>query len=314
MKRIAISINGGGALGIGPLAFMCRLESEPLFGKSVSKRAFALAGTSTGAIIAACLAEGMSAHDTFELYRKNLKSIFTEYPWYDRMKPGCPTYSNANLKRLLQENLSGPRGDSDASKRTAKLRDTLQENLSGNCGDWDRPVFIPTTFMNGPSVEKVWDRGDTDVPKWFAVLTSTAAPTYFDVIVDDKGNSYCDGGLWCNDPIMTLQAGLAKGGERDYKILSFDTGMSVPNTDTGNKTMLGWGKYILKNWVARSGMSNYYEACANLGEKNVFRVSPSISKPFEMDDTSDKTIQKVIEIWDSEYSRLKPKLLEFLNA
>ena len=81
MKNIAISVNGGGALGIGPLAFMCRLESDPAFvGQTIFKRSSAFAGTSTGAIIAACLAEGKSAHDTFELYRKNLKKIFTKYP------------------------------------------------------------------------------------------------------------------------------------------------------------------------------------------------------------------------------------------
>lgn len=289
MKNIAISVNGGGALGIGPLAFMCRLESDPAFvGQTISKRSSAFAGTSTGAIIAACLAEGKSAHDTFELYRKNLKKIFTKYPWYKRMTAGCPTYDNSNLKKLLKA------------------------NLAGCCSDWQKPVFITTTFMNGPSVEKVWDTGDVSVPKWFAVLTSTAAPTYFDVIVDN-GKSFCDGGMWCNDPIMTLQAGMEKAGKKNYKILSFDTGMTVPNTDSGNKTLLGWGEYILKNWVARAGMSNYYEACANIGEKNVFRVSPSISKPIEMDDTSDKTVQKVIDLWDAEYDKVKAKLLEFMN-
>ena len=83
-KNIAISVNGGGALGIGPLAFMCKLEQDTSFAKSISARSFAFAGTSTGAIIVACLAEGKTAHDTFELYRKNLKAIFTKYPWYKR--------------------------------------------------------------------------------------------------------------------------------------------------------------------------------------------------------------------------------------
>lgn len=286
MKNLAISVNGGGALGIGPLAFMCRLEQD--IGKSLSARSFAFAGTSTGAIIAACLAEGKSGHDTFELYRKNLKSIFTKYPWYKRMTAGCPTYDNSNLKKLLQQ------------------------NLAGTCSDWKKPVFITTTFMNGPSVEKVWDTGDVSVPKWFAVLTSTAAPTYFDIIVDN-GKSYGDGGLFANDPIMTLQAGLTKAGKKNYRILSFDTGMTVPNTDCGNKTLLGWGEYILKNWVARAGMSNYYEACANLGEENVFRVSPSIPKPIEMDDTSDKTVQKVIGLWEAEYEKRRKEVLDFMN-
>ena len=44
MKNIAISVNGGGALGIGPLAFMCRLESDTAFvGQTISKRSSAFA-------------------------------------------------------------------------------------------------------------------------------------------------------------------------------------------------------------------------------------------------------------------------------
>lgn len=56
MKKLTISVSGGGALGIGPLAFMCRLESD-LRGKKLADISYAYAGTSTGAIIAAGLAE-----------------------------------------------------------------------------------------------------------------------------------------------------------------------------------------------------------------------------------------------------------------
>ena len=45
--------------------------------------------------------------------------------------------------------------------------------------------------MNGKSEEKVWDLGDKDTKKAFAVLTSCSAPTYFDVVVE-KGQSFCD--------------------------------------------------------------------------------------------------------------------------
>ena len=64
-KQLCISVEGGGALGIGPLAFMCRMEQD--LGKKITDLTTAFTGTSNGAIIAACLAEGMSAHDVFEL-------------------------------------------------------------------------------------------------------------------------------------------------------------------------------------------------------------------------------------------------------
>lgn len=286
MSKIAISICGGGICGIGPLQFMCRLEQD--LGKKLTNQSIAFAGTSTGAIIASCLAEGMSAHDIFDLYKNNLKKIFTKYSFIKRLKPSCPTYDNSNLKKLLQS------------------------KLKGKMSDWTKPIFIPVTCMNGTSVEKVWDLDDNE-DKWFCTLTSTAAPTYFDVIEKD-GKSYCDGGLHSNDPIMCLQAGLKKKSPNiKYKILSFNTGMDVPNKDKGNKSLVGWGEYILENWVARSGMSNYFEACANLGEKNVFRASPKIDKPIKMDDVSDKTIQKVIDIWDKYYDSVRTKVLAFIK-
>ena len=108
-KQLCLSVEGGGALGIGPLAFMCRMEQD--LGKKISDLTSAFAGTSTGAIIAACLAEGMSAHEVFDLYRSNLKKIFTKYSWYKRLQPKCPTYDNTNLKKLLRNNLKGKCSD-----------------------------------------------------------------------------------------------------------------------------------------------------------------------------------------------------------
>lgn len=286
MKKLAISISGGGALGIGPLAFMERMEQE--LGKKISDISFAYGGTSTGSIIAAGLAEGLQAHELFKLYRDNLKNIFKKYPWYKIFDTKCPTYDHTNLKKMLKS------------------------TFKGNVGDWKKPVFIPTTYMNGKSREKVWDLGDKSIEKWFAVLTSCSAPTYFDVIVQD-GKSFCDGGMWGNDPIETLQAGLTKSGHRDYKILSFNTGMDTPHTACGNMSKLEWLEYILDEWVASTGMANYYEACANIGEGNVFRASPSHSKKIKMDKTDDKTVNEVIEIWQNYFETVKGPLKEFLK-
>lgn len=246
MKKLAISVSGGGALGIGPLAFMTRMEQD--FGKKLCDMTFAYGGTSTGSIIAAGLAEGLQAHEIFDLYKGNLKNIFKKYPWYKIFDTKCPTYDHTNLQKMLKS------------------------TFKGNVGDWKKPVYIPTTYMNGKSREKVWDLGDKSIEKWFAVLTSCSAPTYFDVIVRD-GKSFCDGGMWGNDPIETLQAGLTKSGHKDYKILSFNTGMDTPHTACGNMSKLEWLEYILDEWVASTGMANYYEACANIGEENVFRAS-----------------------------------------
>lgn len=285
-KQLCISVEGGGALAVGPLAFMCRLEQD--LGKKLCDYAVAFAGTSTGSIVTAGMNEGMSAHDLLDLYLKNLKKIFTKYPWYKRVTPTCPTYDNSNLKKLLQE------------------------NFKGKCSDWKKPIYIATTHMNGESVEKVWDLGDKDTDKWFAVLTSCSAPTYFDVIVKDN-QSYCDGGLWANSPTDLVLAGQYKQGNKNIKILNFNTGMDTPNTETGNQTLLGWAEYMIGDWVARSSKSPIYECKAILGDDNVINVSPKYNKKLEMDDVSDDNIQKVMNIWETEYNKIGKQVIDFIK-
>lgn len=285
-RYLAISVNGGGALGIGPLAFMCRLEQDT--GKKLGDLAVAFAGTSTGAIIAAGLDEGYSAHELFDMYRDNLPKIFTKYPWYKRMTAGCPTYDNSFLKKMLQ----------------AKFNGTMDQ--------FKKPIFIPTTHTNGKSVEKVWDLGDKGVEKAFCILTSTAAPTYFDCVKKD-GQIYLDGGLWGNNCIDILNAGMKRSAYTgNLRILSFNTGMDHPNVFTGNKTLIGWAEYILTEWVARAGKSGDYEVVSDLGEDNVAVASPWTARQHDMDDTSSKHLDEIVDIWVKYYESNREYFRKFV--
>ena len=94
-KQLCISVEGGGALGIGPLAFMCRLEQD--LGKKLGDLTSAFAGTSTGSIIAAGLSEGYSAHDLYDLYKNKFKVDNTyATTLYDEMINHWKVVSNAN--------------------------------------------------------------------------------------------------------------------------------------------------------------------------------------------------------------------------
>ena len=287
-SKLCISISGGGALGIGPAWFLSKIEAE-LGTKFISENCCGFAGTSTGSIIAALLAEGYSAYDIFTLYKQFIPKIFTKYPWYKRILPTCPVYDNSELKKMLKK------------------------HLNSKCKFWTKqPTFVTSTFMNGESVEKVWDNCDEE-EKWFAVLTSTAAPTYFDVIVDESGRSFCDGGMWSNSCPDILMAGMFNGGQRDIRILNLETGMDAPPArDKGNKTYAGWAKYIFKNWVARSSRSPAYVCKAVLGYNNFMDVMPITKEKFDMDDL--KITDKVIKIWDMEFERNKDKIIEFVRG
>ena len=311
--KLVISVSGGGALGVGPLQFKKRLEADLQkdLGEKVTLSSIgeAFAGTSTGSIIAAGLCKGMTAEELFNVYNDNLESIFKEKKGVlpPIARSNYYRYDNANLKKMLYKYFPG------------KLN-TLK-----------KPIFIPTTFMNGESVEKVWDRTDDWMDIAFAVLSSCSAPTYFDTLSLD-GNTYCDGGMWANDPIMVLQSGVKDlMSQKKYKtlfgdgvkILSFVTTMNRPNNPPKKKDAIGWLTYIMDEWIARCGNSNYFEACANVGKENVFRCVPNAGRKYEMDNMKDA--RATIEIWDDYYDngtirkngkdvKLKPELLKFVKS
>ena len=283
--KLAISVSGGGALGIGPLQFMRRLEAD--LGEKLGVISSAFAGTSTGSIIASGLCESMSAEELYNLYNDNLAAIFTK------------------RKGTLVPELASNYYRYD----NTKLHDLLYENFKGKMDIFNKPIFIPTTFMNGASVEKVWDRSDSWMDRAFAILSSCSAPTYFDTLNLD-GKIFCDGGLWANDPIMVLEAAINSPKSPDkkicnqmvkegYKILAFNTGMIRPNNAPKKKNVLGWLTYIMDEWVARTGNSNYFEACANIGKEKIFRCAPEVEKAYEMDNL--KKVKEVSNIWDKYY-------------
>ena len=72
------------------------------------------------------------------------------------------------------------------------------------------------------------------------------------------------------------------------------------------------GKYILEEWVARTGNSGYYEACANLGDKNVLRVAPKVDSKYSMDDLS--VVDKVSNIWDALYEEIGADVRKFIKS
>ena len=294
--KLVLSVSGGGALGIGPLQFMRRLEED--LGAKLGDVCEAFAGTSTGSIIVSGLCAGMTADALYKVYEENLPAIFkprrgTIPPI---LRPNYYRYDNTGLIKLLER------------------------FFPGGMGKFQKPIFIPTTFMNGMSVEKVWDRSDRRVSRAFAILSSCSAPTYFDT--ENLGdNIFCDGGMWANDPIMVLESGLKKLCEnkkkyRDlfadgFKILTFNTGMITPNKAPAKKNALGWLEYIMDDWIARTGNSNYFEACANIGKENVFRCAPTVDKKYAMDDL--KLVNKVASIWEEYYKTVKKEVVKFIK-
>lgn len=289
MSDIVLSVSGGGILGVGPAHFLARLEAD--LGRKLNSVFNAMGGTSTGAIVAAAVDEGIPATDIEELYKSEGRDIFKPYTYMEKLKAlnkPLPKYNNANLRKILER------------------------MLKGTCSEWKKEIFIPAIDMiSARNQEKVFDRGDEDIPKWFAVLASTSAPTYFMPAGADE--NWIDGGLVANNPVAIVAAGYRrKTGRNKFRVLHLETGMFRDNRGKGgNRNIVKWGAYVLGNFVARSETTNTYIARAIVGDDNVFVARPTVTKGYSMDDLD--SVDEVVRIWDEYYDSVKDSLLAFVG-
>src|SRR5512138_2403578 len=105
-KRYLLSIDSGGIRGIIPAVALVKLENTT--GKLTRDIFSFVAGTSTGAIIAAAIVAGIPATRILELYVDLAKEIFPRYPWnlLKRIITGS-MYSSQKLHDLIADEI-GP--------------------------------------------------------------------------------------------------------------------------------------------------------------------------------------------------------------
>ncbi len=172
-KNVAIAVDGGGIRGV--IVTKALLILEEYSKKSVHDIFRLAAGTSTGSVISAGIASGLTALQMHLLYvglgsrvfKKTLRSFFWPLTRY--------RYSNQPLEDALRENL----GD-------RKMGDFWEET--------PRTDVVLTTFdllANKTRFVKPWKKEYRDWLVRRAVLASSSVPTYFPV-VDGR---YVDGGV-----------------------------------------------------------------------------------------------------------------------
>jgi hypothetical protein len=186
-----------------------------------------VAGTSTGAIIAAGLANGMSVSELRALYATRGAEMFDKAFILRRFHY---RYDNTRLQGLLQEVFGA-----DTEFGSDRLRTLLMMVLRNASTDSPWPLSNnPRARYNAP------DRPDNNLrlPLWQLVRASTAAPTFFPPELISVGRHdflFVDGGLTMyNNPAfqLFLMATLDVYGlgwaasERDMLLVSVGTGTS----------------------------------------------------------------------------------------
>lgn len=259
-KRI-LSLDGGGIRGALSLGYLQRIE-DILRKQNGDKPDFTLSdyfdligGTSTGSIIASCLATGMKVADIKNMYMDLGGKIFgKKYKWWnifqidDVLKA---SYNQAPLEQELQKAFGDITLGSDKIKTglciVAKRADT-------------NSVWPLLNHPNGKYYDSSFGK-NKDILLWKAVRASAAAPTYFLPQIIDVGGAmgtaaFVDGGVsMANNPSMQLlMVATLKGfpfhwkmGADNILLVSVGTGMSrwkeIPE-DIQKHNLLNWAKEI----------------------------------------------------------------------
>jgi uncharacterized protein len=287
MKTL-MSIDGGGALGIGPASFLAAMSRN---GDALTREALdadAYAGSSVGALLVALRATGRTWTEVRDIFTEHCAEIFERPSWAWRINPWKPRYDGRALRAVVQRYFG-----------TAQLNE-LQ-----------KPVFI-TAFDFATGRAKVWDRTD-GVPVWYAVLCSAAAPTYFPP-VDDR---YADGGLVANNPaVIGLAACGVQLGWRysDMRCLSFGTNGQKWDRPRhlGRRSAVGWLRPLLACFMDGGEERDSYVVRAILGDRWM-RVEPHLAHEYEMDDVA-AALGPYRRIWDELYATEGARVRRWLNG
>jgi patatin-like phospholipase/acyl hydrolase len=191
-KKI-LALDGGGIRGILTVEILARIETL-LRDKLGKDQSFVLAdyfdfiaGTSTGAIIAACLSWGMTVDRIRRFYFENGREMFDKASMLKRFRH---KFEDEKLSARLKTEF-----DAASTLGSDKLKTLLLLVLRNATTDSPWPV------SNNPAA-KYNDRARVDcnleLPLWQLVRTSTAAPTYFPPESVRMGNTefiFVDGGI-----------------------------------------------------------------------------------------------------------------------
>lgn len=227
-KNVALAIDGGGIRGVIVTQALALLEAE--LGQPIYRLTRLTAGTSTGAIVAAGIAAGISAQDLTSLYISLGPKVFP-----------------VTLRKLL---FPLTRYRYPATPLETFLRASFGERKMGDF--WlgnQRTDIVITAFdllENRNLFIKPWKEKYADWPVAKAVQASCTVPTYFPV-VDGR---YIDGGVgaYANPCYLAAyEASQILGWDpAETTLLSFGTGRS-PYTFSQQlaRRLLPW------EWIAR---------------------------------------------------------------
>lgn len=297
-KKI-LSCDGGGIRGLMSVEILSRIESD--LRNAFRRPDLVLAdyfdficGTSTGAIIAACLSAGMSTASLREFYVNSGKDMFDRASILKRLQY---QYNDEPLARKLKAELNRALGydenDAPATLGDDRLRTLLMMVMRNHSTD------SPWPLSNNPSAHYN-DRRRADcnlnLPLWQLVRASSAAPVYFppEVITLGEGKVreyqfvFVDGGVttYNNPAFLAFQMATASPyavnwptGTDKLLIVSVGTGRAdklFEGVDVSGLNVFHYALHI-PSALMNAAAAGWDMACRIVGE---CRFGPRIDREF----------------------------------
>ncbi len=255
-----LSVDGGGFRGLFAAHLLKKMEEA--WQIDWGRQFGLLAGTSTGSILTAGLATGVSAADLTEFYKTHGKAIFRPRAWsrFDILKLFTSRYSSKTLKDLLD--------------------DVFHDKT---LGDIVVPLVLPSVDIGNGCVHVLKSQyhgqfvRDQNVRVSDAVLASCSVPTYFDPHVVNDTYQLVDGGLWANNPslVAAIDAHYRLGVPlEDIRVLAIGTGKS---TTFYPRSKGKWKDGLVYSWqgwgfATRWGGSKFVDLILNLQSDNAHNM------------------------------------------
>ena len=272
LKRI-LALDGGGIRGALTLGYLQRIE-DILREQTGNKESFRLSdyfdligGTSTGSIIASCLAIGMKVEEITKLYMKLGEKIFSgKYKWWNVFTIEELIHAGYDEKPL-EEELQTVFGDITLGSDKIKTGLCIVTKRADT-----NSVWMLINHPKGKYFNSEYGK-NSEILLWKAVRASTAAPSYFIPQVIDVGGgtpsaAFVDGGVsMANNPaLQLLMVATLKGfpfhwemGPEKMLLVSIGTGMgriARVLDDVTDNDLLSWAKEIPEMFMQDASWHN----------------------------------------------------------
>jgi len=262
-----ISLDGGGIKGLVELALLKNIMKEC---PDLIEKADMIAGTSTGGIIALCLASGMSVDTAIDMYINGADEIFKRN-WWRLFGLTGSKYKNGGLKKIVNRVFGDIR-----------------------LGDLDKRVLITSFDLMSQDIPRRWkpkffhnfgDNKDDSLRVADVALYTSAAPTYFKAV-----DGYVDGGVVANNPSMAALCQVLdeRYGEHvdqdDIALLSIGTGESYCYIDDSDHNFGKLSVSKIVNILLNGTEAVPHYQCGTILRDRYIRINPVDAENMLLDD------------------------------